>query len=84
MLQQFLFSHLDKYKPCLPNGYPYYVSSWPEFVVVQINMTENYWLEELQTLQKEEKHETVRFLCNTIGWKLQIQTMHICTRTHLK
>ena len=25
----FVFSHLDKYKPCLANGYPYNVSSWP-------------------------------------------------------
>jgi len=23
----FVFSHLDKYKPCLANGYPYNVSS---------------------------------------------------------
>jgi len=36
---------INKYKPCLSNGYPYNVSSWPEFVVIQINTTENYWIE---------------------------------------
>ena len=40
-------SHLDKDKHCLANGYPYNVSSWPEFEVVQISMTENYWLEKV-------------------------------------
>ena len=34
----FVFSHLDKHKPCLANGYPNNVSSWPEFVVLQMNM----------------------------------------------
>ena len=64
-----MFSHLDKYKPCLANGYPYNFSSWPEFVVIQNNMTENYWLEKVTDTTKEEKHENVCFLCNTIGWK---------------
>ena len=82
MLQQFYFFHLDKSKPCLANGYPYNVSSWTEFVVVQINMTENYWSETVTDTTKRGKHENVCFLCNTKGWKLQIKTMHICTRTH--
>jgi len=51
----FVFSHLDKYKPCLANGYPYNVSSWPEFVVKQINMTENYWLEKVTDTTKRGK-----------------------------
>jgi len=51
----FVFSHLDKYKPCMANGYPYNVSSWPEFVVVQINMTENYWLEKVTDTTKRGK-----------------------------
>ena len=63
----FVIPHLDKYKPCLANDYPYNVSSWPEFVVIQINMTENYWLEKVTDTTKEEKHENVCFLCNTIG-----------------
>jgi len=51
----FVFSNLDKFKPCLANGYPYNVSSWPEFVVVQINMTENYWLEKVTDTTKTGK-----------------------------
>ena len=55
MLQQFVFSHLDKYKPCLANGYPYNASSWPDLVVIQINMTENYWLEKVTDTTKRGK-----------------------------
>jgi len=51
----FVFSHLDKSKPCLANGYPYNVSIWTEFVVVQINMTENYWLEKVTDTTKRGK-----------------------------
>ena len=56
------FSHLDKYKPCLANGYLYNVSSWPEFVVIQINMTENYWLEKVTDTTKRGKTWKCLFL----------------------
>jgi len=48
----FVFSHLEKYKPCLANGYPYNVSSWTEFVVIQMKMTENYWLKKVTDTTK--------------------------------
>jgi len=56
------FSHLDKYKPCLANGYPYNVSNWQEFVVIQINMTENYWLEKVTDTTKRGKTWKCLFL----------------------
>jgi len=55
MLQQFLCFHLNKYKPCLANGYPYNVLNWPEFEVIQINMTENVWLEKVTDTTKRGK-----------------------------
>jgi len=51
----FVLSQLDKFKLCSANGYPYNVSSWPEFVVIQINMTENYWLEKVTDTTKNMK-----------------------------
>jgi len=38
----------------LANGYPYNVSGWPGFVV-EIDMTENYWLEKVTDTTKRGK-----------------------------
>jgi len=46
----------------LANGYRYNVSSLPAFVVVQINMTQTYWLEKVTDTTKRGKTWKCLFL----------------------